>query len=524
MTQQTTPAFNLLDEPWIPVRTLKGEVLDVGLTDALLRAGEFRELAETEPPNLVAIYRLLLAVLYRALITHHGRWRDADRARWFREGLPEAPIREYLREWRDAFWLFHPERPFMQVAALATAEETKDKLKPWTQISIGSATGNAAVVFDHAIDQAPATISAAFACRCLLGFLQFTPGGLVKTFRDSDKMGPLANTAAVLPIGRNVAESLLLSLHPFNDDVDDLASWEKAAPTIEDLRDSPRLATGPIDRYTRLTRAVLVCPEDTYRGIRRVRFGCGLALLEDDNAPDPMASYRLSQDARLVRVSFHEGRAIWRDLPSLVPDVGRTTAQPPSILEWAGGISAAMGNVDLPVEILIAGVSSDQAKLLRWRIEKLLLPYSFLVDGDRATELREQVRVAEDVFRTLKRICVDLLAASMPSPDHKETKARARSLIEAAPIDAAFFSAAERGLPELLEGLAGREPHAAIAAWQRTLRRAAESGWRAGTDLVGHSPRAFCAVARTAPRFGGLLRSLEGQTMNSHEAMREQPV
>jgi len=62
-----TPAFNLLDEPWIPVRTHTGEVFDINLSDALLKARDYAALAETSPPNLIALYRLLLATLHRAL-------------------------------------------------------------------------------------------------------------------------------------------------------------------------------------------------------------------------------------------------------------------------------------------------------------------------------------------------------------------------------------------------------------------------------------------------------------------------
>ena len=138
MTHDIPPAFNLLDEPWIPIRTVHGEIREVSLTMALLHARDYAALAETSPPNLIALYRLLLAMLHRALTTHHGPWRDVDRARWFRQGLPEESLRAYLTQWRDRFWLFHPEYPFMQVAALAEADETKDKQKPWTQIALES--------------------------------------------------------------------------------------------------------------------------------------------------------------------------------------------------------------------------------------------------------------------------------------------------------------------------------------------------------------------------------------------------
>lgn len=238
----------------VPVRMQTGEVLEVSLADALLKARDYTALAETSPPNLIALYRLLLAALHWALTTQHGQWRDADRARWFREGLPEAPIRAYLEHWRECFWLFHPKEPFMQVAALAEADVTRDKQKTLTQIQLEGANGNTPVMFDHALDEAPASAPFGQVCRSLLGFLQFTPGGLVKALRDSDKAGALPNTAAVMPTGINLSETLLLGLHPYDGRrLDDLPAWERVPPAIamlqaEPYRDKRRQTLRPVAR------------------------------------------------------------------------------------------------------------------------------------------------------------------------------------------------------------------------------------------------------------------------------------
>jgi hypothetical protein len=113
--------FCLLDEPWLPVRLADGRVVDLGLREVFQRSGEIVALAETAPPSLVAQYRLLLAITHRALTRAQGHWRPADRVRWFREGLPCRPVQDYLDHWRDHFALFHPQQPFLQVAALAEA-------------------------------------------------------------------------------------------------------------------------------------------------------------------------------------------------------------------------------------------------------------------------------------------------------------------------------------------------------------------------------------------------------------------
>lgn len=511
MTDQ--PTFNLLYEPWIPVRTHAGGVIEVSLSDALLKARNYAALAETSPPNLIALYRLLLAALHRALTTQHGQWRDAERARWFRDGLPEAPIRAYLEHWRERFWLFHPSEPFMQVAVLSEAEETREKLKALTQVALEGANGNTPVVFDHSLDEAPSAVSFALACRNLLGFLQFTPGGLVKTMRDSDKAGALANTAAAMPTGADLSKTLLLGLHPFDARrLDDLPSWERPHPTIAMLRADPTLATGPNDRFTRLSRAVLLSPDSNDAGaenqVRQLRFAAGLALGDDPNAPDPMACYRINKEGKAIRISFSEGRAIWRDLPSLLPDPSKSSDIPAAILGWAANLYSALGQWDAPMQILTAGLASDQAKLLRWRAERIELPKALLIQTDAAAFLRIQVRFAEEIHSRLRSLYTSMIAQTMPDPGHKDTKARAKAILANGPAAAVFFSAAERALPGLMQQIAAGDFDGADRDWKATLAEAAKQSWTATRRSLGDSPTVLRADARTWPRFSGLLNTL----------------
>lgn len=121
--------FNLLDEPWIRVRDDSCQVHEVSLTDALLHAHQYTSLSGELPTQDIVILRLMLAVLHTVFsrVDADGnaaeledeeeaveRWTDL----WELGQLPEEPIREYLEKWHERFWLFHPERPFGQVAGL----------------------------------------------------------------------------------------------------------------------------------------------------------------------------------------------------------------------------------------------------------------------------------------------------------------------------------------------------------------------------------------------------------------------
>jgi len=502
--------FNLLDEPWLAVRFLDGAVQPVGLREALRRSSEISALAETSPPSLMAQYRLLLAIVHRALVKNRGTWRSRDRAAWYRDGLPQEDVAAYLDAWRERFWLVHAEHPFMQVAALATAEETRDKRKPWTQMSLASANGNAPVVFDHALDDSPVAISWQQAIVHLLGFLQFTPGGLVQTLRAADKAGALADTAAVLPIGPSLSHTLCLALHApplLSQPEPDLPAWEQPPLTIAKLRGEPVLATGPNDRYTRQSRAVLLDVQPDGH-VRWLRFAAGRALGDDPERADPMACFRAGANGP-VRVSFVEGRAAWRDLPAILPAPdgapgdGSRTAE---VVAAAAELQAARGRSREYQPVLVAGLASDKAKLLRWRAEQFRLPQALMAVPDRAVQLRLNLAQCEALARSLRTLATELVAGTLPDPTSKDTRNRARDLMEQGPLTGTFFAAAERALWPLMDRIADDEPDAADALWQGSLRDAALLAWDRQLSMLGASALALRAEARCRPRLNRLLR------------------
>ncbi len=503
------PAYNLLDEKWIPVRFLDGRQDEVGLLELFEKADTIAALAETSPPNLIALYRVLLAITHRALTRAHGPWKDKDRARWYREGFPSNALRSYLEHWRERFWLLHPEFPFMQVAALAAAEETRDKLKPWTQIAIGSACGSDPLLFNHCVDDAPEPITPARACRMLLGYLQFTPGGLIKVLRISDNAGPLANTAAILPIGSVLQQTLCSALHPHSfSAAEDLPAWEQSAPSLQDLRALPALATGINDRFSRLSRAALFS-RDPDGHVRRLLYAAGLALLEDVGAPDPMTSYKAGSNG-LVRLAFREGRAFWRDLPSLVPDTEGRHGQPAAVLGYAANLHLILGEPDTEQNFIAAGVASDQAKLLRWRLEQVHLPVSFLKDPALGNDLRKNLLEAESLYEKLRKLSRGMYAAVIaPDPKSQEAYVRAGATLDNGPATALFFAEAERGLPRVLTLLAEGKDESAYRQWQGVCRFAARSMWNRVRQNLGQSPSALRAEAKAWPKFQAIVRAFE---------------
>lgn len=137
-SSNVTPAFNLIDAPWIKCEfvdecgTIKTKLLS--LREFFRQAHKFRGLAGETPIQDVAVTRLLLAILH-AVYTRTDEYRNLREegdlsgavalwGRLYNRGRFEAEaIEAYLDSWYERFYLVHPERPFYQIPEAVTAEK-----------------------------------------------------------------------------------------------------------------------------------------------------------------------------------------------------------------------------------------------------------------------------------------------------------------------------------------------------------------------------------------------------------------
>ncbi|MBQ1660567.1 MAG: type I-E CRISPR-associated protein Cse1/CasA [Clostridia bacterium] len=122
--------FNLIDEPWIRVMDSNCNVSEVSLKDAILNAHNYKSLSGELPTQDIAVMRLVLAVLHTVysradengnecpLEDNEEEAVDRWKALWKKGRFSEKAIDDYFEKWHERFWLFHPERPFGQVAGL----------------------------------------------------------------------------------------------------------------------------------------------------------------------------------------------------------------------------------------------------------------------------------------------------------------------------------------------------------------------------------------------------------------------
>ena len=338
--------FNLIDEQWIPVQFLNGTRDELGIRDTLLRADEIATVEDSSPLVVAALHRLLLAILYRAL---EGPT-DIDQAKaLFKVGLPDEQIKAYLEKWRDRFWMFSKEYPFWQIPTFAP-----NTWRAWTVLAAEHNADNAKVLFDHVNIENPGTVSEKAVARWLLATQAFSVS-CGKSELAHTATAPSATAAMVLPLGRDLQDTLLLSLVPMNREIacHDLPIWERSPESVEELKKGvERNVIGLADRYTWRIRAIRLQDGGVGR-IEKLAFASGIGNASLDQL-EPMLAYRIDDKKGKIPVQFRE-RGLWREFDSLLPDDAHLA---PQVIEHATALTRSIRE-RFPRAIMVLGQANN---------------------------------------------------------------------------------------------------------------------------------------------------------------------
>lgn len=481
--------FNLIDDPWIPVRWLNGrrdeQPEELGIRDTLLRAKDIAVIEDPSPLIVAALYRFLLAVLYRAL---EGPT-DIDQAKgWFKVGLPSDKIDAYLEKWRDRFWLFHEEFPFFQ----APDFEPK-KWNAWTVLAAEHNTNQAKVLFDH-VDVAQAgDIPAKAAARWLLAAQTFA-------FTGNSELGygsfsPSANAAMVIPLGNNLADSLMLSLVDQKREVikTDKPVWEIEPDSTDRIkRGIARAILGNAQLYTWPSRSIrLLGSQD---GISRIAYAAGVKVLgvkDDDVAAftDPMLAYRIDEEKGHLPIRFSD-RGLWREFHSLLPggDIKKQLA--PLVIQHAIELTRRMKE-RFPKSFMVLGLSNipGQAKINYWRMENFSLPETLISEHRSAyREIKELLEKAELAHAAINAACESFAKSMLSHNDRKIETKDVKHFVRQMPVSTAYWSTLEVAFHKVLRDYTTEsDPDAIRLFWLKTVRAALRSAWRPHAASVSTS-------------------------------------
>ena len=497
------PEYNLLDEPWIPVRLADGTITDVGLLELLRRTTDIADLACELPTQSITIQRLILAIAYRVATPHDTR----DWVRQWEDGAPTEQMIEYLERWRDRFYLFGGHFPFMQVADLRTAKDAVSGLE-----KLIADVPNGEQFFTTRHGRALACIPASEAARWLVHAQAYDPSGIRSgAVGDSQVKGgkgyPIGpawcgHLGLVWLKGQDLDETLVLNLIPASTaalrGVDSstewgVCSWEASEPESSVRGDYSLLDPAGTPKELSIPRLL------TWHS-RRIRLVgdssgvTGVVLAQGDKlAPQEMRLYepqslwrystpqskKFKTDVYMPR-KFEAGRALWRNLPGTLPTV--ITVQgvdkqpkreflPSATLSFHYQLDNASIQTSYPkvMRIQAVGVTYGPQESTFEDIYSDELTLSVAVmrveREDLSAEIDRQVRLTEEVARDVGTLAANLARAAGESGDGAGDGARDRA-------KELFFSAVDNDFRSWLTQVDGHESGRDIGRrWECTLRQ-----------------------------------------------------
>lgn len=426
-------AFNLIDEPWIPVVS-DGEPGMVSIWTALSEAHALQGLAG-DPLETVAVFRqVLLPFAIHALgpLLSDDDWID----RWEAETFDVEVLKRYCDEHRMEFDLFGSEMPFGQVADLRTG---KDETKPTSVLLPHLASGNNVPLFSCRTDVEAPALTPAEAARALLSCLCWDTAAIKSGAADDPQVkagkttgnptGPAGQLGVVLLLGKTLKDTILLNtvVQPQGLSGGDRPAWTTGRRTSQ-WKDGLAPA-GVLDLLTWQARRIRLIPdrgEGVSPTVRRVVLCAGdrLQVTNDESLEWFTAWQRVEKPAagapKQRPVRHDPGRSAWRGMSGLLAiqkagqEHERFTC--PTTLTQLGTLRAdRVVPDDYPLNVLTVGVRyGNQSAVIEDVMTDLIpLPIAALERNHPARSFVLAVAdQAKEVHRALDSLENDLRAAA----------------------------------------------------------------------------------------------------------------
>ncbi|WP_314453930.1 type I-E CRISPR-associated protein Cse1/CasA [Rothia aeria] len=324
----TSPDFNLCNEPWIPVLYVSGQTQEVPLKQLFDESDSIRKIHSGDATTDVAILGVAVAIFFRAVLENTEEYGELYREpkKWIQNissGGSEQLyfVQDYLKKYQDRFNLFDAERPFMQVADLHTS---KGEVKPVSRLVLDSESE----YFSMRAEQTLTSLSYAEAARYLVTVQAYDYSG-IKSGAVGDPrvkggkgyplgVGWYGTTGKIIIHGENLIETLLYCIDyeqllnvekvkgkSHRIALQDKPVWERELPDTAAPRaykggdptkykDEPAPATGMCEILTWQSRRVRLFPENGR--VTGVLVSNGDKWLDRNTYTDPLTAYRFSKN------------------------------------------------------------------------------------------------------------------------------------------------------------------------------------------------------------------------------------
>ncbi|NLW70928.1 MAG: type I-E CRISPR-associated protein Cse1/CasA [Eubacteriaceae bacterium] len=377
--------YNLMYEPWIPVRTLAGEFKKVGIKELIIDAHNIEQITDASPMREYGIYRLICALLMDMLRPEDSY--DIDEI-IDKGSFDEKQIDEYISLCESegvSFDLFDENRPFLQCAY----NEKWDKgipPKPVQAIDEMMPSGNNHLHFVHGSDLAP-RITCEEAARALCAVYTFCTAGLKGS---SNVYG--APPYFVMVQEDNLFKTLSGNILPVDYFVlsydDPAVIWRYKA----DIEPGKKIGNASIlFGMTFPTRRIRLVEEDGF--VTRVYLQKGLDFQGYDSWTGIHVPYQITTKG-ISSLKPRPEREPWRCLGSIL-DCDNTA---PQILKFKRDYHTFENYYKLRVY----GVATSSADYLQAQQDEFGIPAEILRQNNRVYALKKELQFIEEAGNMLK--------------------------------------------------------------------------------------------------------------------------
>ena len=451
----TSPGFNLCNEPWIPVLYVSGQTQEVSLKQLFDESNSIRKIHSGDATTDVAILGVAVVIFFRAVLENKEEYGELYREpkKWIQNissGGSEQLyfVQGYLKKYQDRFNLFDAERPFMQVADLHTS---KGEVKPVSRLVLDSESE----YFSMRAEQALTSLSYAEAARYLVTVQAYDYSG-IKSGAVGDPrvkggkgyplgVGWYGTTGKIIVHGENLIETLLYCIDyeqllnvekvkgkSHRIALQDKSVWERELPDTAAPRaykggdptkykDEPAPAAGMCEILTWQSRRVRLFPENGR--VTGVLVSNGDKWFDRNTYTDPLTAYRFSKNQSTqtnpvwMPKAHSAERTLWRGVDALLMRLDSSQIKQdkpaPVIRQISSGKyfpAGAKANVQL-----VGMVYGNQSAVIEGTIdESLSLELALLTEqGARiSTTVRENIQITMDAAIALGQYAGNLLRAA----------------------------------------------------------------------------------------------------------------
>ena len=483
--------FDLLTEPWIRVRLKDNTVQEVSLTEALVSAQDYVDLAGEMPTQDAAVLRLLLAVLFTVFsrvnvkgepepLEKRGqalrRWSEL----WQLGHFPAEPIRDYLEQWKDRFWLFHPTHPFWQVPTLCNGIAFGGKKLNGERAE----SGNKTPLFQNVSKTECEVLSYAQAARWLIYQNGYDErGGRPKAGnKPRHGVGWLGQIGFVAVKGKNLYETLLRNM-AFPTEQDALREEQQPCWEREQVRAEQSvkivMPKNQAELLTLQSRRILLKRSETVPGVvgyevlggdywdSENAFGEQMTLWSRTSKKNEKMTYKPQQ---------HEaGKQLWREIPSMLDPEGRK----PGVLTWNQQLqSLRILSRKEQIVLNMVGIRYDnqEASVKDVYTDQLAMQLAVLDELSRPWTVRinQEVERCEKAAESIGVLCKELKLAG--GLDYNQVKGFKETQKVTEDARAQFYFAVDQPFRQWLQAIDPEQddPDEAVLRWQAQARSIAE--------------------------------------------------